>query len=171
MHYGRLWISLRINQCCPIILSKEEKCFGLKCMLLQIKAKVTLLLVLLVDDHYYTMVWPGLLNPQHARLYFKCRILKRNSEKRSDFSFSGCVRKICLCWKNCIILCHCTLSNGILYPFEGTGASDAGKWKNCNTFLSFCLAILSQIRSRGVASVSCNTMRAIGLLGIAEAPL
>lgn len=51
------------------------------------------------------------------------------------------------------------------------GASDTGKWKNCNTFLSFCLAILSQIRSRGVASALCNTMRSIGLLEMVAAPL
>lgn len=51
------------------------------------------------------------------------------------------------------------------------GASVTGKWKNCNTFLSFCLAILSQIRSRGVASVLCSTMGSIGLLEMVDAPL
>lgn len=51
------------------------------------------------------------------------------------------------------------------------GASVTGKWKNCNTFLSFCLPILSQIRSRGVASVLCSTMGSIGLLEMVDAPL
>lgn len=93
------------------------------------------------------------------------------NELRQKSKFWDCIRKICLCRENGIILCHRSSSNGILYPFEGIGTSDAGKWKNCNTFLSFCPAILSQIRSRGVASVLCNTMRCIGLLGKADAPL
>lgn len=84
---------------------------------------------------------------------------KEAQKKDVTFSSGAASENIYLCWENGIILCHCTSSNGILYPFEGRVASDAGKWKNCNTFLSFCRAILSQIRSRGVASVLCNTMR------------
>jgi len=79
-----------------------------------------------------------------------------------------------LCLKNTILqgkLCYFCVSapgsNGILYPFEG---KEAGKWKNCNTFLSFCLVILSQIRWRVVASVLYNTMRHMGL-GKTDKPL
>lgn len=76
----------------------------------------------------------------------------------SDVEYSDRLRQklLHLCRGNGIILYHCTPSNGILYPFEGAVTSDAGKWKNCNTFLSFSLGILSQIRSRGVASGLCN---------------
>lgn len=127
----------------------------------------------IIDILYYTMVWPGHKNSHYNFLDSPSDVeySKEAPKKRSDFSFWDCVRKMYLCRENCIILCHCTLSNGILYLFEGTGTPDTGKWKNCNTFLSFCLAILSLIRSRVVASVLCDTMRCIGLLGIADAPL
>lgn len=46
-------------------------------------------------------------------------------------------------------------------PFERTETSDAGKWKNCNTFLSFCLPVLTQIRAEGDASFLCTILDAM----------
>lgn len=140
-------LNLLEDRYCLIIVVKKKS--G-ECMFLHFKDK----LALIKNNCYYTSVWSGLKNP-HMILSFRCRMLKISLDKKPD----GTVPR-----KNGIILCPCTSSNGILHPFEGIGTSDAGKWKNCNTFLSFCLAVLSQIRSRGVTSALCNTMKSIGLL-------
>lgn len=90
------------------------------------------------------------------------RIQKRSMLKIvPDVLFWVCVEKVHPCWWNGIILCHCITSNGILYSFEGRAASHAGKWKNCNTFLSFCLAILRQWFAANSRSTTLEDQKAL----------
>lgn len=116
---------------------------------------------------------PGLKNPHYNVILLQMYNIKKKLKKGFDQ-----VLGLRLCKKNQKPLfgkCHYFVllhfSQWHLLSLWRNRNFRWGKWKNWNTFLSFCLAILSQIRSRGVASVLCNTISCISLLGIANAPL
>lgn len=126
---------------------------------MQIKAKSELLLfifVFIIYNHFnYTVARPWLTLFAASSKIFCFAFQMLNSQKRDlnvncpDFSFQGLHRKntSLLGEKNSIILSFSRPMASCI-PLKDPGASDTGKLENCCTFPSFCLAILSQIRSK-----------------------